>query len=159
MSPLNSIRYRGIIQWQYHGLQNRSWGFESLFPCRPQPAWLRAFKFFRVIFVWYFFELLFNVWYSCDTIFDKKKTARTSKHYAKICERLRWAVWYSSYGGYGAPMGRIPNGPLTVRSVKRRTSMKKIRKSSLRISTTFYPLMLIHTYAPGNFCHSHHSAG
>ena len=25
--------HRGIIQWQYHGLQNRSWGFESLFPC------------------------------------------------------------------------------------------------------------------------------
>ena len=23
---------RGIIQWQYDGLQNRSWGFESLFP-------------------------------------------------------------------------------------------------------------------------------
>lgn len=25
--------FRGIIQWQYCGLQNRSWGFESLFPC------------------------------------------------------------------------------------------------------------------------------
>ena len=25
--------FRGIIQWQYCGLQNRSRGFESLFPC------------------------------------------------------------------------------------------------------------------------------
>ena len=28
-----TVKFRGIIQWQYSGLQNRPWGFESLFPC------------------------------------------------------------------------------------------------------------------------------
>lgn len=31
------IMYRGIIQRQYCGLQNRSRGFESLFPCFSSP--------------------------------------------------------------------------------------------------------------------------
>ena len=31
------VMYRGIIQRQYCGLQNRSRGFESLFPCFSSP--------------------------------------------------------------------------------------------------------------------------
>lgn len=40
--------HRGIIQWQYSGLQNRPWGFESLFPCSYKKAWNIKFQAFIV---------------------------------------------------------------------------------------------------------------
>ena len=58
--------FRGIIQWQYHGLQNRSWGFESLFPCYVEvvcakDACMAFFNFQLTFFVKNVYNKIINV--------------------------------------------------------------------------------------------------
>ena len=60
------LSFRGIIQWQYCGLQNRSWGFESLFPCYvkvvcAKDACMAFFKFLLTFFVKNVYNRIINV--------------------------------------------------------------------------------------------------
>ena len=43
--------FRGIVQWQSNGLQNRQWEFESLFPCYILKSENLSFEDFRSFYI------------------------------------------------------------------------------------------------------------